>query len=150
MTIGPRILIVDDDPSFVQVYRMLLTSEGYRADSAASHDEALAKLDAERWDVVLLDQRLRGSDGPDSGLDLLDEVSRRSPGAKTIVITDYADPRAVERAFERGAFDYLEKTAVLTALLKVKLRPPRLYGTPNIDMVADDMMWAVFRHSLLP
>lgn len=122
MTVGPKILIVDDDPSFVRVYRAILQEEGYTAESATTRAEALALLDAGDWTVVLLDQRLRGADGPNSGLDLLDEVSRRSPGAKTIVITAYAESDAIERAFAQGAFDYLEKTEVLDALLRVKLR----------------------------
>lgn len=122
MTLSPKILIVDDDPSFVQIYLGILSGEGYSAESAATREEALAKLDAGDWTAVLLDQRLRGADGPDSGLDLLEEVSRRSPGAKSIVVTGYADSRAVERAFELGAYDYLEKNAVLDALLRIKLR----------------------------
>lgn len=122
MTLGPKILIVDDDPAFVQMYRAILQEEGYTAESAANRAEALARLDAGDWTVVLLDQRLRGPDGPDSGLDLLEEVARRSPGTKTIVITAYAESRAVERAFALGAYDYLEKTDVLDALLRIKLR----------------------------
>jgi CheY-like chemotaxis protein len=122
MTLGPKILIVDDDPNCVRMYLEILKEEGYTAESAANRAEALARLDAGDWAIVLLDQRLRGADGPDSGLDLLDEVSRRSPGAKSIVITAYADSRAVERAFALGAFDYLEKTDVLDALLRIKLR----------------------------
>lgn len=122
MTIGPKILVVDDDPSFVRVYLGILRREGYSADSAASREEALQKLDAGGWDIVLVDQRLRGPDGPDSGLDLLEDVAQRSPGAKSIVVTGYAEGAAVSRAFELGAFDYLEKTAVLEDLLRVKLR----------------------------
>ncbi len=122
MTVGPKILIVDDDPSFVQAYRAILQEEGYSAESATTRGEALARLDAGDWTVVLIDQRLRGADGPDSGLDLLDEVSRRSPGTKSIVITAYAESGAIERAFAMGAFDYLEKTEVLDALLRIKLR----------------------------
>jgi len=122
MTVGPKILIVDDDPSFVQAYRAILQDEGYTAESATTRDEALARLDAGDWTVVLLDQRLRGADGPNSGLDLLEEVSRRSPGTKSIVITAYAEKGAIERAFAQGAFDYLEKTEVLDSLLRVKLR----------------------------
>lgn len=122
MTLSPKILVVDDDPSFVKIYLDVLHAEGYSAESAATRDEALAKLDAGDWTAVLLDQRLRGPDGPDSGLDLLEEVSRRSPGAKAIVVTGYADSRAVERAFDLGAYDYLEKNAVLDALLRIKLR----------------------------
>lgn len=122
MTLGPKILIIEDDPLFVQMYLEIVKDEGYTAESAMTRAEALAKLEQGGWAVVLLDQRLRGASGPDSGLDLLDEVSRRSPGTKTIVITAYAESRAVDRAFAAGAFDYLEKTDVLDALLRIKLR----------------------------
>jgi two-component system sensor histidine kinase/response regulator len=50
-----RILITDDDPDFIEIISMILKKEGYEVESAASGDEALAKMHASKPDVLLLD-----------------------------------------------------------------------------------------------
>jgi CheY-like chemotaxis protein len=49
------VLIVDDDPDFVEITSMILKQHGYTVSTAASGDEALGKMRAERPDVLLLD-----------------------------------------------------------------------------------------------
>lgn len=118
----PRILIVDDDPLFLETYSQILGEEGYSLSTATSRDQALAKLsEHEGWDIVILDQKLQGSGGPDSGLDMISEARDRSPGARVIMVTAYATDDAVRRAFQLGAYDYFEKTPLLAALLRAKV-----------------------------
>jgi formate transporter len=50
-----NILVVDDDPDFVEITRTILTKEGYKVASAASGDLALQAMKQERPDLVLLD-----------------------------------------------------------------------------------------------
>jgi CheY-like chemotaxis protein len=50
-----EVLIVDDDPDFVEITSMILKQHGYTVSAAASGDEALEKMRAERPDVLLLD-----------------------------------------------------------------------------------------------
>lgn len=117
-----KILIVDDDPSFLKLYQDRLGEEGYAVDAAHDREGALQKLDACAWDVVLLDQKLEGPGGPDSGFDLIAEITRRAPGAKTILVTAHATTTAIHRAFREGVYDYLQKDNLFTALLVAKLR----------------------------
>ena len=53
--VKPAILVVDDDPDFVEITRMILTKEGYSVTSAAHGDQALQIMKEERPDLVLLD-----------------------------------------------------------------------------------------------
>jgi CheY-like chemotaxis protein len=117
-----RILIVDDDPAFIETYKDLLSAEGYTVETATSHATALRRLDELGWSVILIDQKLQGPGGPDIGLDLITESRSRAPGAKVLLVTAYASKEAVERAFREGAYDYLEKTPVFEAMLHVKVR----------------------------
>jgi CheY-like chemotaxis protein len=117
-----RILIVDDDPIFRDTYRALLGDAGYSVDVAADRAAALAAIDEDRWDVVILDQKLQGSGGPDSGIDLASEFRTRAPSAKVLIVTAYASDAAIRRAFDAGIFDYVEKTGVLRTLLLARLR----------------------------
>jgi CheY-like chemotaxis protein len=50
-----RVLIIDDDPAYVKSTQLVLESHGYQVDSASSGDEALARMQAQKPDVVLLD-----------------------------------------------------------------------------------------------
>ncbi len=50
-----KILIVDDDPDFVEATRMVLESAGYQVATAADGDEGLRKAKEERPDLVILD-----------------------------------------------------------------------------------------------
>src|SRR6185436_20407847 len=53
-----RILAVDDDPQIRRVMRVTLTGEHYEIDDAKGGEEALEKLRAERFDLVLLDMNM--------------------------------------------------------------------------------------------
>jgi CheY-like chemotaxis protein len=55
MSDSPRILVVDDDRDLVAVLRLLLEREGYRVSDAPGLAEGLAKVEAERPDLILLD-----------------------------------------------------------------------------------------------
>lgn len=50
-----RILIVDDDPDFVEIARLILQSNGYETASASNGAQALANMRQEHPDLVLLD-----------------------------------------------------------------------------------------------
>jgi CheY-like chemotaxis protein len=50
-----KILIVDDDPDFVEATRMVLEAAGYQVTSAADGDEGLRKVKEESPDLVILD-----------------------------------------------------------------------------------------------
>lgn len=69
-----RILIVDDDELFLANYQAILADEGYQVGIAKTPAETLQKLDDGDWDVVLLDQKLRGPSGPDLGIEMVDKV----------------------------------------------------------------------------
>jgi CheY-like chemotaxis protein len=117
-----RILIVDDDDLFLANYRATLSAEGYRVEVARTREDALARLDEDDWDVVLLDQKLLGPSGPDLGIELVTEVHSRAPGAKPIIVTAYATDESITRAFAAGVYDFLEKKGAFSTLLRAKLR----------------------------
>ena len=122
MTSQGRILAVDDEEKYLVIYRDMLELLGWEVHTAKSYVEAIDRLDEGDWSVVLLDQRLRGAASPDEeGIGLIQEVDRRSPGAKTIMVTGYASPTAIEQAFAAGVYDYVEKTQSFDTLLRVKI-----------------------------
>lgn len=117
-----RILFVDDDPDWVSLYKGELEKLGYVVDAAPSSDAAKSMLETGAWDVVVLDQKLQGSSGPDEGLELVPVVASSLPRAKTILVSAFAKPSTIKRAFAQGVYDYLEKGSNFGVFLEVKLR----------------------------
>jgi ActR/RegA family two-component response regulator len=124
MTPPGQILIVDDDRDFVVIYEEMLGAMGLAVTVAHDSDEAVDALKTlgPMLDVVLLDQKLRGPGGADTGLELIAQVHSLAPFAKTIVVTAYAAHDAIERAFRLGVYDYLVKNGAFDALLRAKVR----------------------------
>ena len=50
-----KILLIDDDPDFIEINKMILEANGYETDSAGSSSEAMAKLEQNRYDLVVID-----------------------------------------------------------------------------------------------
>jgi CheY-like chemotaxis protein len=119
-----KILIVDDDPLFRETYEDVLGKDGYEVAAAVDRETALRQLEAgPDVDVVLLDMKLHGGEGPNDGLDLFSEIQVRAPFAKIIVVTGFAERHPIKEAFAAGAYDFMAKQGPqFQALLQAKVR----------------------------
>ena len=99
------LLVVDDEPDLRTLYELTLLREGYDIDTAGSVEEALERLDARAYSLVITDMRL--PDG--SGLDVLRRVVESGRGEAAIVITAYGSAENAVEALKAGAYDYLTK-----------------------------------------
>jgi len=78
-----RFLVVDDDPDIQQVLVDLLLSLGYAADAVGLGRDAIDRVRAVEYDLVLLDQAL-----PDvPGADVLRQIKHMSPNTEVIIVT---------------------------------------------------------------
>ncbi len=100
-----RVLVVDDEADIRDALEMVLRYEKHEVQKAASGDEALAAVDRDPPDVVLLDVKMPGRDG----LEVLEELRRRRPGLPVIMISGHADRSTGWAAARKGAFDFLDK-----------------------------------------
>lgn len=100
-----RILVVEDDGFFREVFQELLREEGYEVDTAASGAEALEKLYNQDYHVVVTDLVMQGL----SGLDLLSRVKQYDPAIEVILVTGHANVETAIFALKNGARDYLVK-----------------------------------------
>ena len=105
-----RILIVDDEPGNVQLLKRILVREGYRQVTGLSNPrEAMAVIDEDRLDVVLLDLHMPVVDGYqilESIMTSLEPARRTLP---VIVLTADATQEARRRALTSGAADFITK-----------------------------------------
>ena len=105
----PSVLIVDNDQVVCDVLDAELSDRGYLCTTALSGKEALAKLEAEDFAVVLLDIRLPGM----SGMEVLREIWLNHGKTATIMITAVNDVDTAVEAMKLGASDYIVKPFVL-------------------------------------
>jgi DNA-binding NtrC family response regulator len=100
-----RVLIVDDDPSFLEVMAFLLEEEGYEVVRAHNGAEALKHLKAGPFPVMVTDLKMPGLDG----LTLLKKAHGLEPNLLVIVTTAFGDMATAVAAMKAGAFDFLPK-----------------------------------------
>ena len=109
------LLVIDDDDGIRQITSEMLQARGYRVLGAPSVGEGL-RLFAERHPAaVLLDLRL--PDG--TGIDVLRELQRRSPGIPVVVVSGYGSVSDAVEAMRVGAFDFIEKPIARERLYEV-------------------------------
>ena len=102
---GAAILVVDDDEDILRLLAMRLRARGFRVTTAASAEEALARLAVETPRVVVSDVRLPGKDG----LALFEEIHVSRPTLPVILLTAHGTIPDAVAATSRGVFGYLTK-----------------------------------------
>jgi two-component system, cell cycle response regulator len=100
-----RILIVEDDSFFREVFTDLLKEDGYSVEVAASGEEALEMIGTGEYQLVVTDLVMRDV----SGLDILSAVKRLDPAVDVIMVTGHANVETAIYALKNGATDYLVK-----------------------------------------
>ena len=108
-----KILIVDDDAEIRSHLAHVLKRAGYEISAASSAKEAVEKVEAEEFDVVLLDFMMPKT----SGIDALPEIQRRRPRAKVVMMTAFATIVNAIDAIKKGASDYIAKPFRVEELL---------------------------------
>ncbi len=99
------ILVVDDEPVVQDTMKWLLHTQGYEVTTAATGEEALARIAQQEFDVMLSDIKMPGL----NGLDVLERSRALKPRLAVILMTGYATLDTAIEALRRGASDYLRK-----------------------------------------
>jgi UDP-3-O-acyl N-acetylglucosamine deacetylase len=108
-----RILIVDDETSIVRSLEGILADEGFDVVQARDGEAALALLQAQPCDLVLLDLWMPGMDG----IQTLQRLKAMQTNVYIIVMSGHGNIETAVKATRLGAFDYLEKPLSLDNVL---------------------------------
>ena len=101
----PKLLIVDDEESVAVTMQAILQLDGHDVEMTTRGDDALRRIRAMTYDLVLTDLHLDDLDG----LQIVAEAHTRSPETIVIVLTGYASLESAVKALREGAYDYLLK-----------------------------------------
>jgi len=100
-----KILVVEDDRFFREMYSHLLSGEGYEVHTAASVNEAMGLLRETEYHLIISDLVMPG----ETGIDLLFQVKRHNPDIDVIMVTGNTNVESAIHALKNGARDYLLK-----------------------------------------
>jgi DNA-binding NtrC family response regulator len=118
ITVKRRILLVDDNELFLDSARDVLESEGYTVITAESGEQALARVRAEYFPVVIMDIKMAGL----SGVATFIEMKKYRPGIRVIMCTAHLMEDLIHSAEEEGAFAVLKKPFSTEVLLEAMER----------------------------
>jgi two-component system response regulator HydG len=112
-----KTLIADDEEITLKHLSYALGKEGYDITTAKNGVEALKKIEASEYDLLIADIKMPGIDG----ITLLTEVKEKYPEIDVIIITGFGSIESAVNAMAKGAADYVTKPFNLEELsLKVK------------------------------
>lgn len=119
-----RILIVDDELSVRDSLARWFREDGFETATAEDANEALRKMAEGKWDLALLDIKMRGTDG----IELQRRLAKIDPDLIVIIMTGYASVETAVTALKNGAYDYVTKLS-----------------TPRTSRTASRTRWATSR-----
>jgi len=132
-----KVLLVDDEEAFLESMSERMRLRGMDVTTASSAKEALAVIESDFFDAVILDFQLPEMDG----LAVLKKIKARHPESQIILLTGHASLERSVEAMKGGASDYLEKPADMEALAKkikeAKTEKMMIVQKQELDSVLD-------------
>ena len=108
------VLVVDDEEEFRKVLRGMLEPAGYRVLEASDGTEGLRRVDNDSPDLVLLDLKMPGMDGPE----FLGRLRQNRPDIPVVIVTGYPDSDLMMEAMHYGPLLLEAKPVERTRLLR--------------------------------
>lgn len=105
LTVPIDLLLVDDEPDFLEPACRFFNRQGYRVVAAASAEQALAVQGSQHFHVAIIDKNMPGM----NGLELLSRLTAEDAELKVIVLTGGGSIDSAVEAMKRGAVDYIAK-----------------------------------------
>ncbi|MCK5099341.1 MAG: response regulator [Desulfobacteraceae bacterium] len=100
-----KILVLDDVEDAANLIKRILKSKGHTVLTFTDEEEALDSLDLEKIDLAILDMKLKKM----TGIEVLEELKKRSPETRVIMLTGYPTIETARQSVKLGAQEYCVK-----------------------------------------
>ncbi|HPX61411.1 MAG TPA: ATP-binding protein [Deltaproteobacteria bacterium] len=111
----PRVLVIDDEPTWLYVVAMRLKNCDYEVTTASSTDEAYENMAGQAFDVIITDVVMPGEDG----ISFMDRVHQSLPDVPVILLTGLSQIEIAVDVIKRGAYDLIHKPVDMEYLCRV-------------------------------
>jgi len=112
--LGANVLLVDDEEQFLQVLSERLTNRGLHVISVISGEEAVAQVENNNFDAIVVDLAMPGI----NGIETMKKIKGKRSDLEIIILTGHATVKTGIEAMKLGAEDFLEKPVDLNVLLE--------------------------------
>ena len=127
MTECVRIIVIDDEPSVLESFKMILKIKDYDVETFPDGPSALAKLEPGKFDIAFIDYKLPGMDG----LEVLRKIKELDADIEVIIVTAYATETSHANAITLGALEYLRKPFLMEEIYELVERGLRRRKAKN-------------------
>ncbi|HLT23671.1 MAG TPA: response regulator, partial [Ignavibacteria bacterium] len=118
MSIGDKILVVDDEQSIIDTLKLILNHDNYQVDGCLDGASALKQVKEESYDLILLDIKMPRMDG----MEVLDKLMEMNPDEVVIMISGHGNIETAVEATKKGAYNFLQKPLPDLQELKIIVR----------------------------
>jgi CheY-like chemotaxis protein len=150
------ILIVDDNPTYVEGLHAILQDQGYFVDYALSVLDALEKIKNKEYALIFVDMKMHDFSGVFSdraGLNLVPLIKSKSPKSKIIILTAGSKDTDAVETIEQGAVKYLRKgnfsvdylLKLIHQLLENPEKPQKERKTKKLFVKGNFISWIIER-----
>ena len=108
-----KVLLVDDEQEFIETLSERLEMRDMEAKLALDGEQALAAVQDDEPDVILLDLKMPGMDG----MEVLRRIKKAYPHVQVVMLTGHGTDKDEEQALRLGAYAYLQKPVDLERLV---------------------------------
>ena len=136
-----RVLLVDDEESFVEILAERMRSRGLEVSCATSGREALKKAQEAVFDAVVLDLAMPGLDG----LETLRRMRKLQPDLQVMILSGRATVKTAVEAIQLGAIDIFEKPTEVETLVE-RIRSARAARLAKDDQATQEEIDAIMRN----
>ena len=109
-----KVLLVDDEKEFLEIMSERMRARGMVVTTTESADQALAMIEKESFDAIIMDFQMPEIDG----MEALKAIKNKKPELQIILLTGYATVEKTVEAMKIGATDFLEKPADIESLVE--------------------------------
>lgn len=115
-----KVLLIEDEPDVLELYRLKLTLDDYDVVTAASGPEGLAKVESDHPEIIFLDIKMPGMDGFEVLKNLREnDATKHIP---VVILSNFDEESMVEKGLALGANEYLIKSHTSPSGLSEKLQ----------------------------
>ena len=125
-----KIMVVDDEPSVLESFKMILKIKDYEVSAFPDGPSAVSTLEKGKYDIAFVDLKLPGMDG----LEVLKKTKEIDPDIEVIIVTAYATESSHANAITLGALEYLRKPFLMEEIYELVergLRRKRAKSAPR-------------------
>ncbi|MGO9892647.1 MAG: sigma-54-dependent transcriptional regulator [Bryobacteraceae bacterium] len=130
-----KLLLVEDDPALQFTIQTALEEKGYAVEAASTTGEAIERLAASAYPIVITDIYIDER----TGLDVLDAAKRKDPHCAVILMTGRGTVETVMAATRGGAFDYIAKPFDLDVMIDAVERAEAARAEQEGEAKEEDM-----------